>query len=494
MEFPFDINYILPYEITIFNGDYRVLNKGQTTRIFTSEKLTSVIDAMGEASYRAQGLSGAVTTTRKFRVSDHRLYIIKKTNENNNLSIVIGILKVGAKHLYIYDTNGTVYERTPLCVLDFYVHESKQRLGYGKRLFDTMLEFEKCAPYELAIDRPSNKCLAFLNKHYHLSAPIHQVNNFVVYPAFFNQSPIAINNTPSASKQHTESISWLSPTSERQQRRPFSEQIDFAELAVELPENWQKNLIDQALFERLHMTDPSSHLLISTTKKSTIRNDVNIIIETRCLHYLAGCYQRLLRQHDHFKLVFEDIRKLFIDHTKTAISLPDLYENQDLSKQWLELLIEGQENSLLYEYIDCVNNESLSQITDEIENLYNSVFRYMYKMIQPLDYFSTELIAYVGALKQLAKWPALVRIIFRLSHPKTASNRSMQIHFGSSGGGRAFEDTLVGSFLSKSCLPSLPGKPYLFFEKPKVMTEHDVDLTAKTMWQVRLTNIIHFTL
>lgn len=53
---------------------------------------------------------------------------------------VIGILKVGEKHLYIYDTNGRVHERTPLCVLDFYVHESKQRLGYGKRLFDAMLE------------------------------------------------------------------------------------------------------------------------------------------------------------------------------------------------------------------------------------------------------------------------------------------------------------------------------------------------------------------
>ncbi len=57
-----------------------------------------------------------------------------------NLGSVIGILKVGSKHLYVYDTNGQVHERTPLCVLDFYVHESKQRLGYGKRLFDTMLE------------------------------------------------------------------------------------------------------------------------------------------------------------------------------------------------------------------------------------------------------------------------------------------------------------------------------------------------------------------
>ena len=58
----------------------------------------------------------------------------------SNLGSVIGILKVGAKHLYVYDSNGQVHERTPLCVLDFYVHESKQRLGFGKRLFDTMLE------------------------------------------------------------------------------------------------------------------------------------------------------------------------------------------------------------------------------------------------------------------------------------------------------------------------------------------------------------------
>lgn len=32
----------------------------------------------------------------------------------------------------------------------------------------------------------------------------------------------------------------------------------------------------------------------------------------------------------------------------------------------------------------------------------------------------------------------------------------------------------------------MPGKPYLFFEKPKVMSERDVEITAGTMWQVRL--------
>jgi hypothetical protein len=123
--------------------------------------------------------------------------------------------------------------------------------------------------------------------------------------------------------------------------------------------------------------------------------------------------------------VLDDIRKLFIDHSKTAISLPDLYEGQDLAKQWLELLIEGQgkyyffdkktnfenlEDQLLHEYTDCVNTDLLSSTSDEIENLYNSVFRHMYKSIQPLDYFSTELTAYIRTLIHLAKWPALVRV------------------------------------------------------------------------------------
>ena len=40
--------------------------------------------------------------------------------------------------------------------------------------------------------------------------------------------------------------------------------------------------------------------------------------------------------------MLDDIRKLFIDHSKTALSLPDLYDGQDLTKQWLELLLDSQ--------------------------------------------------------------------------------------------------------------------------------------------------------
>ena len=32
------------------------------------------------------------------------------------------------------------YEVHPLCVLDFYIHETRQRTGCGKRLFEHMLK------------------------------------------------------------------------------------------------------------------------------------------------------------------------------------------------------------------------------------------------------------------------------------------------------------------------------------------------------------------
>lgn len=75
-------------------------------------------------------------------------------------------------------------------------------------------------------------------------------------------------------------------------------------------------------------------------------------------------------------------------------------------------------------------------------------------------------------------------MIFRLSHPNTLSDRSSRNTHTTSGTGRAFQDTLLGSLLSKSCLPSAPGKSFLFFTKPKLMNEQDIERTSLTIWQV----------
>ena len=141
--------------------------------------VNEIIDKMGLASSQAQGLSTTITTAQKFFTSNHRM-VIKATGNK-----VLGILKVGVKKLFLRDVLYNYHEVSPLCVLDFYVHESTQRQGIGKKLFDYMLNFEKKNPKELAYDRPSPKLIGFLKKYFGLVNYVRQNNNFVVFNEFF---------------------------------------------------------------------------------------------------------------------------------------------------------------------------------------------------------------------------------------------------------------------------------------------------------------------
>lgn len=79
---------------------------------------------------------------------------------------VTGLLKIGTKNLYVFDENGETKQVPAQCVLDFYIHESRQRAGLGREMFELMLQRENVEARKLAIDRPSDKLIAFLRKHY----------------------------------------------------------------------------------------------------------------------------------------------------------------------------------------------------------------------------------------------------------------------------------------------------------------------------------------
>ncbi|KER20278.1 hypothetical protein T265_11140 [Opisthorchis viverrini] len=185
MEFAFRIRDFLNNEIAHLTPD--LLNKPPFTHgnvNTTWNNIRELIDTMGEYSAHAQNLPHVVTNFKKFSASDHNLYVLSDVNLNR----VIGFLKTGKKRLFMHDSQGLCTEAEPLCVLDFYIHESCQRKGHGKRLFDYMLQVENVAPPSLAIDSPSRKMLHFLSRHYHLDRPIFSSNNFVIYPGFFSFS------------------------------------------------------------------------------------------------------------------------------------------------------------------------------------------------------------------------------------------------------------------------------------------------------------------
>ncbi|XP_062454605.1 alpha-tubulin N-acetyltransferase 1 [Rhea pennata] len=187
MEFPFDVAAVLGERFTVVDQHLRPAGRrGPAHRGDLEQQLRTVIDELGKASAKAQGLPAPVTSAARLETNRHVLYILRDAEGRRAAKgAVVGFLKVGYKKLFLLDRDGTHNEAEPLCVLDFYVHESLQRHGYGKELFQHMLQSERTEPRRLAVDRPSAKLLAFLRKHYGLADAIPQVNNFVIFEGFF---------------------------------------------------------------------------------------------------------------------------------------------------------------------------------------------------------------------------------------------------------------------------------------------------------------------
>ena len=192
MEFEFNCEKLLncdKYGFAILEGTNQ-----EYLQHYNKSQINEIIDRIGYASSKvkfinkkAQKLNNIITTSVKFFSSYHRLYI--KAIDNK----VIGIIKTGIKKLFIRNEHSCLIEVSPQCVLDFYVHESQQRNGVGKvfyliikALFEKMLEFEKIEPHKLGYDRPSEKFINFLAKHYSLKNYIPQNNNFVVFNLYFD--------------------------------------------------------------------------------------------------------------------------------------------------------------------------------------------------------------------------------------------------------------------------------------------------------------------
>ncbi|XP_029100349.1 alpha-tubulin N-acetyltransferase 1 isoform X7 [Monodon monoceros] len=150
------------------------------------QQIMTIVDELGKASAKAQHLPAPITSASRMQSNRHVMYILKDTSARMaGKGAIVGFLKVGYKKLFVLDDREAHNEVEPLCILDFYIHESLQRHGHGRELFQYMLQKERVEPHQLAIDRPSQKLLKFLNKHYSLETTVPQVNNFVIFEGFF---------------------------------------------------------------------------------------------------------------------------------------------------------------------------------------------------------------------------------------------------------------------------------------------------------------------
>ena len=175
MEYNFSVPFLSESSVTtLTSSSLSLISRDER------ERLRIVVDNAGRRAAQAQDLGQPITSLVKLVHPDHVLHVCTE-EVTARKTVVVGIIKTGRKKLFIYNDSPVLHEIEPVCILDFYVHESVQRKGYGKKLFEHVLQHEKTRPEKLAYDRPSAKFLAFLGKHYNLSTFVPQRNNFVVF-------------------------------------------------------------------------------------------------------------------------------------------------------------------------------------------------------------------------------------------------------------------------------------------------------------------------
>lgn len=120
--------------------------------------------------------------------------------------------------------------------------------------------------------------------------------------------------------------------------------IFMEELAAINPKKTLMNmeLLEQALFERLLLTNPRDYLIPSLANNAEY-NETENIAEEKVILYLYGAYERLSKwsrneNEASLNAEYDAIKQLIIRNASTALKQPELYENQSLSEQWLTLL------------------------------------------------------------------------------------------------------------------------------------------------------------
>ena len=181
--------------------------------------LSSILDQLGKESAYAQELPSIITTSDKFlqqaEQDDQIIYLLLDRSKH----LIIGLIKMGIKNLFYRHLNGQIDELfNSICCLDFYIHYNAQRRGFGRVLFDYMLQYQSIKADQIAYDKPSHKLIAFLKKYYQLYDYIPQNNNFVIFNAYFSY------NSKEEERKSTNTLNYTYPNHTTNRSSSLSQQ------------------------------------------------------------------------------------------------------------------------------------------------------------------------------------------------------------------------------------------------------------------------------
>lgn len=156
-------------------------------------------------------------------------------------------------------------------------------------------------------------------------------------------------------------------------------------------------LLEQALFERLLLFNPSDYLIPSNVSTAQTED----VAQTKVLLYLYGCYVRnseVANLNDSIATdTAQKMKGLILRNACTSLKQPDLFEGQNLSNQLLDLFKAGDENQSLKERFVSeavkevfVDSDSEQEGFEALRAIFNPAFVELEKALRSASLVSME--------------------------------------------------------------------------------------------------------
>lgn len=245
------------------------------------------------------------------------------------------------------------------------------------------------------------------------------------------------------------------------------------DLATDLNKIWiDLDTLEQVLFERLLLEEPSTHLLNG-------KPDSSHVVEKKVISYLNQCYWNIKSVTDSQpnceNTVLNSMVNLILRNISTALKQPELYSEQDLPQQLCEVFGDRSDPDSLPDCVRFLNGLIAEMIQDEedptgtVQQAFLPLLKYIHRHIAKATLTSLPSYQVFGGLDVMVHNKLTADALITYSTPAVLVP------------GNVFANTLIGAMLCLSCLPKINEGEYHYFKKGDI--GHHVETAVWTATQ-----------
>uniref|UniRef100_A0A452IK58 Ubiquitin conjugation factor E4 A n=1 Tax=Gopherus agassizii TaxID=38772 RepID=A0A452IK58_9SAUR len=255
------------------------------------------------------------------------------------------------------------------------------------------------------------------------------------------------------------------------------------EMAAELDEqDWlDMDNIEQALFTRLLLEEPGNHLIYMTSVSTQNLSADRDAGEKQILHYLYACFQRakeeITKVPENLLPFAVRCRNLTVSNTRTVLFTSEIYVNQNVCEQLVDLLLEALRGTYFADVTEFLEEVIEALTMDEEVRTFGEVmvpvFDILLGRIKDLDLCRTLLYTYLDMLIYFTRQKDIAQVFVDYIQPKDPTN------------GQMYQKTLLGVILSISCLLKTPGvvENHGYFLNPSRSSPQEIKVQESNIHQ-----------